>query len=158
MSEKLGRFNPDVPIKEEEKWDFSDVEFHEKEAENVEKLEPVSINRKTKTNNTREQERKFDHYHHEISKEEKAAKRDTVIGTAAAAAGGAFVGAAGFVGAGLSAPVTLAAIAGAAAYGALKKDEMKVRKKEEDIQRAPDVDWLEEFEKQRKEAEKDRKK
>ena len=141
MSERLGNSNLDIPLGDEEKWDFSDQEFA------GDRLEPINIQRKEPEATERRSRRTA---YVDKSPTDKA-REDTKIGTALGALGGAAVGL-GFAGAGFSAPIAMAAVGGAIAHNKLKKEEIR-REQERWNEEYGDINWLKEFKKQVEEIE-----
>ena len=128
--EKLG-WSVDVPLGESE-WDnLADMEFAGDKM-SQDRLEPISF--KPETLKAKTPARKD---YTRMSGSERA-HSDTITGTAAAVAGGALVGL-GFVGAGLSAPIAAATMAGVATYNKLKNREEAIRKAEYDEEHNTDI-------------------
>lgn len=121
----------DVPLGESD-WDgLADMEFAGNKM-SQDRLEPVSVKPKTLRAETPVRKE-----YTRMSGSERA-HSDTVTGTAAAVAGGALAGL-GFVGAGLSAPIAAATVAGIAAYKKLKNKEESVRQAEYEKEHDTDI-------------------
>lgn len=141
MSEKLGRFNPDLPIKEAEKWDFSDTKF------SGDDMMPVNVQRREPEVPKRNG---YKNTYASKSPVEKA-REDTKVGTALGVFGGAAASLA-FSGTGIAAPLVLAGVSGAIAHNKLKKEEIR-RERAEWNEEYGNIDWLKEFKKQVEEIE-----